>query len=62
MLEAVFEKFRKIEGGKILYRGSGLGLSISRGMVERLGGKIHLESAEGKGTRATITLPIHQTE
>jgi PAS domain S-box-containing protein len=62
MLEAVFEKFRKIEGGKILYRGSGLGLSISRGMVERLGGKIHLESAEGKGTRATITLPIDQTE
>jgi len=37
--------------------GTGLGMSISYGIVKRLGGDIETESTEGKGTTFTITLP-----
>ena len=38
--------------------GSGLGLSICKGIVEALGGKIWLESDTGKGTIFYFTIPI----
>jgi PAS domain S-box-containing protein len=38
------------------YEGSGLGLSISKGLVELIGGKIRIESSKGKGTTIIITL------
>jgi two-component system NtrC family sensor kinase len=37
--------------------GTGLGLAVSRSIVERHSGKISLESELGKGTTVTITLP-----
>lgn len=39
--------------------GLGLGLSIVRGYVERLQGKIDLDSTEGAGTKITVILPVH---
>ena len=39
------------------YEGSGLGLSIAKGFVELLGGKIDLKSDKGKGTEVFFTLP-----
>lgn len=39
--------------------GSGLGLSISKGIVEKLGGSIGIQSKRGEGTRVTITIPSH---
>jgi PAS domain S-box-containing protein len=39
------------------YEGSGIGLSIAKGMVELLGGEIGLESEKGKGTTFYFTLP-----
>ncbi|HJX12577.1 MAG TPA: PAS domain S-box protein [Dehalococcoidales bacterium] len=38
--------------------GSGLGLSICKGLVEAHGGRIWLESEKGKGTRCSFTLPL----
>ena len=37
--------------------GSGLGLSITKNLVEMMGGSIHVESEEGVGTTFTLTIP-----
>lgn len=40
-----------------IHQGSGLGLSIAKGMIQLLGGKIRLESTNNKGTTVFLTLP-----
>lgn len=42
--------------------GSGLGLSITYGLVKKLKGSIHVESTEGVGTVFTISLPVNIQE
>lgn len=41
--------------------GTGLGLSLSFGIVEKHGGHIDVETEEGKGTTFTVVIPVHQT-
>ena len=41
--------------------GSGIGLAVSRDIVESLGGKLTLDARSGGGTRATILLPCAGT-
>ncbi len=40
--------------------GTGLGLSISYGVIQKHGGTLNVESAEGKGTTFVIKIPIRQ--
>lgn len=56
MLESVFERFWQV--GKNDRRGLGLGLYISRCIVQAHGGKIWVESTLGVGSRFYFTLPI----
>jgi signal transduction histidine kinase len=57
--DKVFEMFRQLsEPIQTSVRGTGLGLTFSKEIVEMHGGTIWLESKEGKGTAFTITLPI----
>ena len=56
MLEAVFERFWQV--GKNDHRGRGLGLYISKCIVDSHGGKIWAESKLGVGSRFFFTLPI----
>ncbi len=54
----IFDRFRKIEVDKTrLYRGTGLGLTISQALVEMMGGHIWVQSEVDKGSRFFFTLP-----
>jgi len=56
--DIIFERFR--QGSESLtrnYEGAGLGLSISKALVEMLGGRIWLNSNEGKGSEFYFTIP-----
>jgi signal transduction histidine kinase len=50
-----FRVFERLHGGR--YAGTGIGLSIVRKGVERMGGQVGLESGPGQGTRFWIELP-----
>lgn len=55
----IFQSFRKTEsGGDKLYEGIGLGLSISKGNIDLLNGKIWVQSEQGKGTSMFFTIPF----
>ncbi len=41
--------------------GTGFGLLLCKELVEKLGGHLHVESAEGQGSSIRFTLPIHQS-
>jgi len=59
----IFEKFYRV-GDPLVHntKGSGLGLSLVRHIAQAHGGDVSVESAPGRGTRFTISLPIERKE
>jgi len=54
----IFDSFIQADiSGEMAYQGAGLGLSISKAYADLLGGKIWVESEEGKGSVFYFTLP-----
>ena len=56
--ERIFEKFVRLDPGmRRGVGGSGLGLYISRELVERMGGALRVSSNGGNGSAFTVELP-----
>lgn len=58
--ERIFNEFEQADSSyEREYEGTGLGLPLTKKLVEMHGGKIFLHSAIGKGTEVIVTLPIY---
>lgn len=54
----LFTPYRQVETGATRsYGGNGLGLALSKAYTELLGGRIHLQSEQGRGTTVTVEIP-----
>jgi PAS domain S-box-containing protein len=58
-IKTIFEPFKQLpEAARVLRKGYGLGLSITKQLIKLMGGEITLESRVGIGTTFTVTLPL----
>lgn len=54
----IFDSFRKLNSEEKIYRGTGIGLYLSKSLIEIMGGEIWLESVPGKGSTFYFTVPF----
>jgi len=57
-LKAVFDAFTQAPAGRQLAEGTGLGLTISRKLVQLMGGEIKVSSVLGQGSTFQFTIPV----
>ena len=62
-VKRIFDEFSQEESSaRTHYKGSGLGMAISKRYVDLMGGNISVESEKGKGSTFTVELPLELTE
>lgn len=60
-LDRVFNRFEQVDNRlSSTTTGTGLGLAITQNLVEKLGGRIHLQSRLGEGTTFTVQMPVRE--
>jgi signal transduction histidine kinase len=59
--DRIFEEFQQTEAGVELREGTGLGLALSKRLVELHGGRIWVDSELGKGSTFVFTLPARSS-
>lgn len=57
-ISKIFDRFYQIDKTDV-NQGVGLGLSIGKGIIELLGGEIHVSSKQNQGTIFSFTIPYH---
>ncbi len=60
---AIFESFEQLESGLARrFPGLGLGLTLAQGLARLLGGDLQVESAEGRGSRFSFSIPLEHSK
>lgn len=60
--DRIFDKFYRADTSETAVAGLGLGMTIVKGIIEAHGGSIRVESALGKGTKVSFTMPLDQSD
>ena len=59
----IFDEFSQEDNGaRTQYKGTGLGMAITKRYVDLMGGTISVQSQKGKGSRFTVELPLELTD
>jgi two-component system, OmpR family, phosphate regulon sensor histidine kinase PhoR len=61
-LGRIFERFYKVDRARVRGGGTGLGLAIARHVIQQHGGRIWVESEEGRGSTFSFAIPIAQEQ
>src|SRR6185436_3012127 len=57
-MERLFDPFDRLGRESLAVEGAGLGLALTKRLVEAMGGELCVESAEGEGSCFTVRLPL----